>query len=120
MGGSVQKSFEAPEEKRDFDNGQVQIVSLPTQKVGRAEFQPGWKWSTSVKPIVGGDSCQAHHVGYVVSGTLHVKTDDGDELDLKTGDVYDIQPGHDAWVTGNENWVSLEFEHTTADTYGKK
>lgn len=117
--GNVQKSFESPDETREFDKGHVQMVALDSQKAGRAVLEPGWSWAGSVKPIVGGDSCKAHHVGYVVSGSLKVTPDDGGEFELKAGDIYEIQPGHNASVLGNENFVGLEFETTTAETYAK-
>ena len=71
--------------------------------------KPGWKWSTSVKPIVGGDSCQVDHVGAVISGQLHVELDDGTSLELGAGDVYHIAPGHDAWVVGDETFDAVEW-----------
>ena len=79
----------------------------------------GWPWSECIKPIVGGESCQAAHLGYVVSGRIHIASDDGSELDLGPGDVYRLEPGHDAWVLGDEPFVALEFESKTADTYAK-
>jgi uncharacterized cupin superfamily protein len=69
--------------------------------------------------VVGGESCQAAHLGYIVSGRLHVASDDGTELDLGPGDAYRLEPGHDAWVLGDEPVVGLEFESTTAETYAK-
>ena len=87
--------------------------------VARLNAQPGWPWSECIKPIVGGESCQAAHLGYVVSGRIHIASDDGSELDLGPGDVYRLEPGHDAWVLGDEPFVALEFESKTADTYAK-
>lgn len=104
------KSFDQPEETRSFDNGKVDLVEIAGNKVGRARLEPGWKWSEAVKPIVGGDSCQIAHVGYAISGHLHVVMDDGTELDIKAGDAYEIAPGHDAWVEGNEAYQGVEFE----------
>jgi mannose-6-phosphate isomerase-like protein (cupin superfamily) len=120
MAESVQKSFDSPDEVRTFENGKVDVVNLDSQMVGRATFEPGWRWSKSVKPIVGTESCQAHHVGYVVSGSLHVVMDDGREFDAEPGAVYEIQPGHDAWVVGNDNFVGLEFQSKTAGEYAKE
>jgi hypothetical protein len=104
------KSLNSPEETREFDNGKVDLVEIAGSKVGRAHFEPGWKWSEAVKPIVGTDSCQVAHVGYAIAGKLHVVMDDGTEVDLKAGDVYELAPGHDAWVEGDEPFEGIEFE----------
>jgi hypothetical protein len=104
------KSFDAAEETRTFDNGKLDLVEIAGSKVGRAELEPGWKWSEAVKPIVGTDSCQVAHVGYALSGKLHVVMDDGSELDINAGEAYEIAPGHDAWVEGDETFSGVEFE----------
>jgi mannose-6-phosphate isomerase-like protein (cupin superfamily) len=104
------KSFDQPEETRSFDNGKVDLVEIAGSQVGRAKLEPGWRWSEAVKPIVGTDSCQVAHVGYAISGRLHVKMDDGTEIDIKAGDVYEIAPGHDAWVDGDETFSGVEFQ----------
>ena len=77
--------------------------------------QPGWRWSECIKPIVGGDSCQTHHLGVVVAGRLH----DAAEAEVGAGEAYNIQPGHDAWVVGNEPFVAYEFDTTAAKTYAR-
>jgi class 3 adenylate cyclase len=77
--------------------------------VGRAIFEPGWRWSDHVKPIVGTESCQVHHIGFVVSGHLHVEMTDGASLEVVAGDAFEIPPGHDAWVVGDEPWVSVDW-----------
>jgi len=115
----VHKRFEAPDETRAFPSGNFDVVHLDTHSAGKATMQPGWRWSESVKPIAGTDSCQAHHFGYVLSGTLMIKMDDGSEAELNPGDVYEVQPGHDAWVLGNDPFVSLEFVSKTAEEYAK-
>jgi len=104
------KSFDSPEETRSFDNGKLELVEIAGNKVGRATFEPGWKWSEAVKPIVGTDSCQVAHVGYAISGRLHVVMDDGTEIVINSGDAYEIAPGHDAWVDGDEPFKGIEFE----------
>ena len=104
------KNFDQAEETRAFDNGRVDLVEIAGNKVGRTNLEPGWRWSTSVKPIVGTDSCQVAHVGYAVSGRLHVTTDQGEEIDIEPGDAYELAPGHDAWVVGDEPFVGVEFE----------
>jgi mannose-6-phosphate isomerase-like protein (cupin superfamily) len=95
-------------ETRQFPKGKVEVVSFGDNTVGRATFEPGWRWSEHVKPIAGTDSCQAHHVGYIVSGRMAIKMDDGTEFEMGPGDAYDIPPGHDGWVVGNEPYVGID------------
>ncbi len=83
----------------------------------RFTFEPGWRWSECVKPVVGTDSCQARHVGVVQAGRLHVAHEDGSEIEVGTGEAYLIEPGHDAWVVGDEPFVGFEFE--SAEEYAK-
>src|SRR3954467_15591773 len=114
------KSFDTPDEKRTPEQTNLHVVDLGSAKAARLEAEPGWRWSECIKPVVGGDSCQAHHVGVVDSGTMHVAHDDGTEADITKGDAYEILPGHDAWVVGNEPAVAYEFDSSTAATYAKK
>ena len=104
------KSLDQPEETRSFEHGRVDLVEIAGNKVGRTNVEPGWRWSTSVKPIVGTDSCQVAHVGYAISGHLHVVMDDGTAIEIHPGDVYELAPGHDAWVEGDEAFRGVEFE----------
>ncbi|MDQ3870656.1 MAG: cupin domain-containing protein [Chloroflexota bacterium] len=104
------KSFDQPEETREFDNGRVDLVEIAGNNVGRIHLDPGWRWSEAVKPIVETDSCEVAHVGYAISGKLHVVMDDGTEVDVNGGDAYEIAPGHDAWVEGDEAYEAVEFE----------
>jgi mannose-6-phosphate isomerase-like protein (cupin superfamily) len=104
------KSMNRPDEVRSFDKGMVKLVKIGGATVGRAIFQPGWKWSESVKPLAKTKSCEAPHFQYHVSGTLRVKMDDGTEVDLKAGDVSLLPNGHDAWVVGNEPAVLVDFQ----------
>jgi hypothetical protein len=104
------KGFNKPDEVRDFDKGKVELVNVGGAMVGRAVFQPGWKWSESVKPLAKTKSCEAPHLQYHVSGTLHIKMDDGTEVDCKAGDVSLLPTGHDAWVVGNEPVVIVDFQ----------
>jgi hypothetical protein len=104
------KSLNSPEEVRKFDKGKVELVNVAGATIGRATFEPGWKWSTCVKPIAKTNSCQAAHFGYQVSGTMITRMDDGTEKTSKAGDVLNIPPGHDAWVVGNEAVVVLDFQ----------
>jgi hypothetical protein len=103
------KSINTPDEVREMPNARLAFVKLGDTLFGRMIAQPGWKWSDSVKPIAQTDSCEFPHQLYVVSGALHVKMDDGTELDLVAGDVAVIAPGHDAWVVGNEPCEMVDF-----------
>ncbi len=119
MGEVAIKSFEKPDETRSFEHASMAVVHLAESTAALGTLEPGWRWSTSIKPIVGTDSCQGHHVGYSLSGTLHVVTDEGSEFDIGPGAVYEILPGHDAWVVGEETYQALEFQSKTAETFGK-
>jgi hypothetical protein len=110
MAGITAKNFDSPDEQRTPDKTTVDVVDLGTTKAARVTFQPGWKWSECIKPVAGTDSCQARHVGVITSGTLHVVHDDGTEADATAGLAYVIEPGHDAWVVGDEPVVGYEFE----------
>jgi hypothetical protein len=103
------KNIESPEIKRSFEHGSLRQVTVGGMTVGLAVYNPGWTWSADVKPLVGTDSCQVAHTGYVVSGRLRVRTDDGQELEFGPGDAHYVPPGHDAWVTGDEPAVVVDF-----------
>jgi quercetin dioxygenase-like cupin family protein len=103
------KRFDRPDEVRVVEKARVELVELGELAVGRAIFEPGWRWSEHVKPIVGTVCCQVHHIGFVVSGHLHVEMTDGASLEVVAGDAFEIPPGHDAWVVGNEPWVSVDW-----------
>jgi hypothetical protein len=104
------KGFGKPEEVREFPKGRLELVKIGGATVGRVILQPGWRWSTSVKPIAGTKSCEAPHFQYHVSGVLRVVMDDGTELDCRAGDVSLLPSGHDAWVVGNEPVVVVDFQ----------
>ena len=99
----------APDEVRSFDNGRMDVVTLENVTVGKATFEPGWRWSEAVKPIAGTDSCQVPHVGYVISGRMKVVMDDGKEMEYGPDDALVIPPGHDAWIVGDETFVGVDF-----------
>jgi hypothetical protein len=105
------KSFDKTDEvNTDFDNAKIDAVKkVGNQRVLRLTLQPGWQWSKDIKPKVDGDSCQAKHLGVIVSGKVCAKHKDGTELTYKAGEVYSIDPGHDGWVVGNEPAVVYEF-----------
>ena len=102
------KSHNSPDEVRAPIKTRVEVVRLPGYTLGRLNFEPGWKWSDCIKPVVGTDSCQVSHVGYAVSGRLTVKLNDGTQKTFEPGMSYTIPPGHDAWVEGNERFVCIE------------
>lgn len=104
------RDFGKPEEVREFPKGRLELVTIGGATVGRAILQPGWRWSTSVKPIAGTKSCEAPHFQYHVSGVLRVVMDDGTELDCRAGDLSLLPSGHDAWVVGNEPVVVVDFQ----------
>lgn len=104
------KSFGKPDEIREFPLGKLELVKINGAVIGRATFQPGWKWSTSVQPIAKTKSCEAPHFQYHVSGTMMVKMDDGTILECKPGDISFLPLGHDAWVVGNEPAVVVDFQ----------
>jgi class 3 adenylate cyclase len=110
------KSFATPDQVRQFPTGRCDIVTLDEMSIGRFVFQPGWRWSKDVKPVAGTSSCQFRHLGYTVSGALEVHMDDGTTLVVGAGEAYEIPPGHDAWVVGDEPWCAVEF--ASAHNYG--
>ena len=103
------KSLTRPDETRSFEKGRVELVTVNDVTFGRATLQPGWKWSTCVKPLVNTKSCEAAHLQYHVSGRLHVVMDDGSQQEFGPGDVSYLPPGHDAWVVGNEPAVVVDI-----------
>jgi class 3 adenylate cyclase len=98
-----------PDEVRTFANGRLEIYSLDDLDVGRMVLRPGWRWSVDVKPIAGTPFCQYHHLGIVIAGSLHVEMEDGLSLEIPPNTAYEIPPGHDAWVIGDDAWVTFDF-----------
>jgi hypothetical protein len=113
------KSFDSPDETRAPDKTKLDVLDMGSAKAARLTAQPGWRWSECIKPVVGGESCQARHVGMVASGRMHIVHDDGAEADAGPGDAYVIEPGHDAWIVGDETFVGYEFESSTAESYAR-
>jgi hypothetical protein len=103
------KNLSHPDERRTFDKGTLELAKLGGVTFGRATLQPGWRWSTCVKPIAKTNSCEAPHLQYHVSGRLHVVMDDGAEAEFGPGEVSSIPPGHDAWVVGDEPVVIVDI-----------
>ena len=113
------RSFDNPDEQRTPDKTTMNIVKLPGATVARIAFEPGWRWSECIRPVVGGESCQVRHVGTLLAGAMEVVSDDGGKAQLNAGDAYVIEPGHDAWVVGDQQAIGLEFEPAAVDTYAR-
>jgi mannose-6-phosphate isomerase-like protein (cupin superfamily) len=117
--GTVKKSFDSPDETRKPDKTEVQVVDLNGLKVAQMTLQPGWRWSECIKPVVNTESCQIHHEGTLVQGRMHVKHNDGTEIEIGPGDAYVIEPGHDAWVVGDDVVIGFEFDSSAAERFAK-
>ena len=117
MAGIESRSFNSPDESRKPDKTQVDVVRLGGTTAARLTLEPGWSWSSAIKPVAGTASCEARHVGVVEAGKLHIKHDDGTETEIAAGDAYVIEPGHDAWVVGDDTFVGYEFEQRAAEEY---
>ena len=109
------KQFEHPDEIRTFEKGRFELVRVGGMTIGRATYEPGWKWSEHVGRAVGAKICMVEHVGMVISGCAAAAMDDGRVIEMKAGDVFYIAPGHDSWVVGDEPYVSIHL--LGADTY---
>jgi hypothetical protein len=110
MAKMISKRFETPDEVRNPPKAKVEVLKLGDATAMRGTFEPGWKWSESVKSVAGTDLCEVEHLGYVVSGTMTCKMKDGSTVTLKAGEAAYIPPGHDAWVDGSEPCVFLDFQ----------
>ena len=106
---TILKRFDAPDEVREFPLGRFELVTLGGMTIGRATYQPGWRWSEHVGAALGQSSCHVEHVGMVVSGRATAAMDDGTVHEMRAGDIFYIPPGHDSWVVGDEPYVSLHF-----------
>ena len=114
----ILKRFEQPDEVREFELGRFELVHLGGMTIGRATYQPGWKWSEHVGKPLGQRYCQVEHVGMVLSGCATAAMADGRVIELRAGNLFHIPPGppgHDSWVVGDEPYVSLHF--LGADNY---
>ena len=119
MAGVEARGFDSPDETRTPDKTKVEIVRMGGTTVGRMRLEPGWRWSECIKPIVGGERCQLHHVGLLESGAMKVAHEDGTEQEISAGQAYVIHPGHDAWVVGDEPVMGFEFQSETAEEYAR-
>lgn len=114
------KDFSNPVEVREFPKGKLELIKIGGVLIGKATFEPGWRWSESVQPIAKTKSCEAPHFQYHVSGVLRIIMDDGTEFDCKAGDVSYLPSGHDAWVIGNEPVIVIDFNGMTEYAKGDK
>ena len=105
----IVKRFDQPDETRNFPNGKFDLVRVGGMAIGRATYEPGWKWSVDIGRPAGFSSCATEHVGIVVAGKAAVAMEDGRVVDITAGDLFYIAPGHDSWVVGDEPYVSLHF-----------
>ncbi len=107
------KSFANPDDVRSLPLMRIETIGLDDARIGHCRFDAGWRWSTNVGPIMGATSCPIRHVGYSVSGTVHVEMDDGQTLDVEPNSVFEIPAGHDKWVVGDEPWVTIDWGANT-------
>ncbi|MBD0290228.1 MAG: cupin domain-containing protein [Thermoleophilia bacterium] len=119
MAGIQARDFDAPDETRTPPKTRVDVVKLGDATAARFTMEPGWRWSECVKPVAGTESCQLRHIGVVHSGRLGVHHEDGTEGEVGPGEAYVIEPGHDAWVVGDEQFVGFEFESRSAEQYAR-
>ena len=119
MPGVESRAFDSPDETRTPDKTRVDVVRMGGTTAARLTFEPGWRWSECVKPVAGTESCQVRHVGVVESGRMTVRHDDGTETEIGPGRAYVIEPGHDAWVVGDQRFVGYEFESRAAEEYAR-
>src|SRR5262249_7893176 len=105
----ILKRLENPDELRTFEKGKFEIIHIGGMTIGRATYEPGWKWSVHVGAALGQKNCSVEHVGIVVSGRATAAMNDGRVFEMKPGDVFYIPPGHDSWVVGDEPYVSLHL-----------
>lgn len=110
------KSFEHPDETDTHPNATIDTVNVAELTVYRYTFQPGWRWSQSIKPVTGTEYCQRRHFGFQASGVLHIQMQNGEEKEIGPGEIFDIEPGHDAWVVGDTPVVVYDFGPSLATT----
>jgi hypothetical protein len=105
----ILKRFDTPDEVREFPRGRFEIIQIGGMTLGRARYEPGWKWSQHMRAAAGTHTCRVEHVGLVLSGRCAVQMDDGRMYELEPGHVFHVRPGHDSWVIGDEPYTSLHF-----------
>lgn len=107
------KSFATPDDVRSMPMMRIETIGLDEARIGHCTFDPGWRWSTNVGPMLGATSCPIRHVGYAIGGTIHVVMDDGQTMDIGPNSVFEIPPGHDKWVVGDDPWVTIDWGAST-------
>jgi class 3 adenylate cyclase len=110
MSGIVAKRFQEPDDTVTFEHGYTNVLNIGSLAIGREVLDPGWRWSIHVKPIAGTDRCEFHHVGYLLAGRLSFESRDGQTVEVSQGEVYEVAPGHDAWVIGDDEVMIIEFQ----------
>ena len=108
------RPFGQPDDVREIPYGQLETYDMGQIRIGRSILQPGWRWSESVKPIAQTELCESHHIGICVSGAARIRMSEGAELLVEAGQFYEVPPGHDAWVVGDEPWITIDWEPSTA------
>jgi quercetin dioxygenase-like cupin family protein len=116
----ILKRFDEPDEVRTFEKGRFEVVRLGGMTIGRATYDPGWKWSLHVGPALGAKSCKVEHLGMVLAGRATAAMDDGRIFEMKAGDLFYIEPGHDSWVVGDEPYVSIHLMGAAAYARAKR
>lgn len=114
---AILRRFDRPDEHREFPLGRFDLVQIGGMSVGRAEYAPGWRWSEHVGAALGQAVCEVPHLGLVLAGRNRIEMDDGRIIDLGPGDLFEIGPGHDSWVLGDDPYVSIHF--LGADQYAR-
>jgi len=112
------KSFSSPDEVRSIPRAKAEFVKVGDRTIMRGTYEPGWRWSEHMKPVVGTESCEGHHLIYMVSGRMRVAVKGGEEVESGPGDIVEVPPGHDAWVVGKEPAVLVDF--LVGETYAKR
>ena len=121
MAGVQKKNLDTTaDETREFGQGRMQTATIGDFKVARLLLEPGWKWSEHVRPLAQTDSCQVRHTGYAIAGQLKVVMDDRTEVEIGAGDAYVIEPGHDAWVVGDEPFFGIDVSTETVEEFAKE
>jgi quercetin dioxygenase-like cupin family protein len=114
----TQKSFDTPDEVRRFEKGSLEVVNIGERSVARARFEPGWHWAEHVKPLAQTQLCEVEHFGYVLTGRMRIRMNDGTEAEYKAGDIMAVKPHHDGWVVGNEPCIVIDW--AGGATYAKE
>jgi len=108
------RPFGEPDDVREIPYGRLETYDMGEIRIGRSVLQPGWRWSESIKPIARTELCESHHIGLCVSGSARIRMREGAELLIEAGQFYEIPPGHDSWVVGDEPWITIDWQPSTA------